>query len=634
VPLRALLVGVGDYPHPSLRPLQGPRADVAALRDALVDQLGVPAEDVRTLVDGEATRAGIAQAFQDHLVAHGRAWRAAGRAGPPPAYLFYFSGHGSQARDPTGVEPDGLDETLVPYDAREDDVFDIKDHEVGAWLAALPGDNVTVVLDCCHSGSGTREARDDEAAAVRSAPVDLRPQPVTRPGALGATRGVSVDGGSGHVLLAACSDHQEAYEIATSAGTRRGAFTLALVPQLVALAGDGEVTYRQLHQSVRFEVNRLRPTQTPQCEGDVDRVVFSPRRVDRHDLAIAHVLGTRRERIWLDAGELHGVTAGSRLVLGRDGAAGTVTVEHLEPVRCAGPLADAEGWPKPGTPAHLGHLDLGPARLRVRASGPAAELLLAASLDGLLAGAVRATEREDEADVALTGQPGGGFVVHDAAGLEVVSAPDAGAVQATLAHLARVEHLRRLERPTFGPDIDGEVRLAVRGLAVDPATGESGSADLPQDAGAVLVDDGQRIVVEVVNGCPVPLYVGVVLFAGWEVTVVHPTVVGAEERLLPGRTLALGTGTDALTATVPAGSEVTRDDLRVLAATHATSFEALAATPPPASWQPSRALPAPTAGPPGRPPAALPPRGTAAVASRWTSRTVTLVTRRGGHVRG
>jgi hypothetical protein len=150
--LYALLVGINDYPHPSLRPLRGCLNDVAVMRDVLVDDFGVPPGQVLVLPQEQATRAGIEAAFRDHLVAAGR--RAADgdlQDRPAPGFLFYFSGHGSQAEDPTGVEPDGLDETIVPYDGRDDDVYDIKDFELAAWLATgwvrqLSNDQLTKIF--------------------------------------------------------------------------------------------------------------------------------------------------------------------------------------------------------------------------------------------------------------------------------------------------------------------------------------------------------------------------------------------------------------------------------------------------------------------------------------------------------
>src|SRR6218665_1905666 len=53
----ALLVGVGDYLH--INDLEGPPHDVAALRDVLQRRWGFRPETIRTLGDGQASRANI-----------------------------------------------------------------------------------------------------------------------------------------------------------------------------------------------------------------------------------------------------------------------------------------------------------------------------------------------------------------------------------------------------------------------------------------------------------------------------------------------------------------------------------------------------------------------------------------------
>ena len=39
------------------------------------------------------------------------------RIGQDDIVVFHYSGHGSQMTDLEGDEPDGLDETIVPYDS-------------------------------------------------------------------------------------------------------------------------------------------------------------------------------------------------------------------------------------------------------------------------------------------------------------------------------------------------------------------------------------------------------------------------------------------------------------------------------------------------------------------------------------
>jgi metacaspase-1 len=67
--------------------------------------------------------------------------------------FMHYSGHGGSMKDDDGDEEDGMDETLVPVDyntkgqIRDDDLFDLLVNRVPAEC------NLTVVMDCCHSGS-------------------------------------------------------------------------------------------------------------------------------------------------------------------------------------------------------------------------------------------------------------------------------------------------------------------------------------------------------------------------------------------------------------------------------------------------------------------------------------------------
>ncbi len=96
--------------------------------------------------------------------------------------LFYYSGHGSQESPPPEfwhIEPDHLDETLVCYDSRNDGNWDLADKELAVLIAevAARSPHLLCVLDCCHSGSGTR-ASLDEGLAIRRAPTDRRQRPL------------------------------------------------------------------------------------------------------------------------------------------------------------------------------------------------------------------------------------------------------------------------------------------------------------------------------------------------------------------------------------------------------------------------------------------------------------------------
>lgn len=66
---------------------------------------------------------------------------------------FHYTGHGSYISDINGDEKDGRDETLVPLDYQRAGM--ITDDDIRAILS-LVGQNkrITMVLDCCHSGTG------------------------------------------------------------------------------------------------------------------------------------------------------------------------------------------------------------------------------------------------------------------------------------------------------------------------------------------------------------------------------------------------------------------------------------------------------------------------------------------------
>ncbi|MFA9445331.1 caspase domain-containing protein [Egicoccus sp. AB-alg6-2] len=632
-PLFALLVGVDRYSHPDVPGLAGCANDVRAMRQVLVDTFDVPGDHVVELVDEEATRSAIVEAFATHLRARGEAWQRVGGGTEPPAFLFYFSGHGSRARDVTGREPDGYHETIVPHDARHPDVYDIRDLELAAWLEDLPGENTTVVLDCCHSGSGTRGRRSQR---VRAVPPDPRPQtdlldrqrsPTTR----SRTRGVTTGGPVRHVLLAACTAEQEAFEHVGDDGTVRGAFTYFLVPQLAAMGAGPRLTYRQLHERVRFAVNDARRNQTPQCEGDVDRLVFDHRR--RPWSVQAAVIGIRRERVWLDAGRVHGLTPGSTMALERaDGRSAIVALEHVEPVRSAGPVLGRVALPERGTGAHLDRLDLGAHRWRLHvtaADQPATASFVAAMRSGPLAGVVTHADALDDADMVVTVEDGR-LLLADASGRRLVAADDPLAFVAAVAHVARFAWLLRSERPTLQRGMPPPVHLRVKALVAD-TFGERQLTEVSRRPdGAHEVVAGTPLVVELANDARVPLYAALIAFTSdWAVTVLHPSVRGAQDRMAPGATVTVGGAPErSLTAFLPDHADEAIDHLRVVATTHATSFDALALAPPPAEWSAAGPLPPPPTGREALAETATPPRRGNGVPSLWVTTDAVLVTRR------
>ncbi len=169
--IHALLVGIDEYPSP-IPKLRGCVNDIDAFASYLSERVasdkGVRLK-LKPLKNGEATRQAVIDAFRDHL----------GKAKKGDVALFYYSGHGSQEQAPEEfwmIERDHLDETVVLFDSRNPGSWDLADKEIAKLIGevAAKGPHVAVILDCCHSGSGTREIE----TTVRRAPTDLRRRPI------------------------------------------------------------------------------------------------------------------------------------------------------------------------------------------------------------------------------------------------------------------------------------------------------------------------------------------------------------------------------------------------------------------------------------------------------------------------
>jgi Caspase domain/Domain of unknown function (DUF4384) len=146
----ALLVGINEYEN-GMNPLSGCVNDVLLQKNLLIHRFGFKPNDIKILTDEQGTRQGILTAFEQHLI---------NQATPGDTVVFHFSGHGSQIVDPDKDNPDGLNSTLVPidsgYNSSGGEVQDIMGHTLFLLMYALKTDNVTVVLDSCHSGGAKR----------------------------------------------------------------------------------------------------------------------------------------------------------------------------------------------------------------------------------------------------------------------------------------------------------------------------------------------------------------------------------------------------------------------------------------------------------------------------------------------
>ena len=150
----ALLVGIDRYRNEGLKRPRGAVHDVRLVRTALIERCGFADEDVSVLVDEEASRTSILNAF--------RKLAELGRTDPA---VFFFAGNGST--DSSG------NPTLVSADGRTGEVFDIGLDELAGIARESDAANLISIIDASFIG----EVASDGG---RSLDADPRPQPSLR----------------------------------------------------------------------------------------------------------------------------------------------------------------------------------------------------------------------------------------------------------------------------------------------------------------------------------------------------------------------------------------------------------------------------------------------------------------------
>ena len=326
----ALIVGVSDYvsfTDVDGGDLPGAERDATAMRDVLVARWGFPAENVRLLLNRDATRAAIEQNINGWLKSNVQAG---------DQVVVYFAGHGSQTWDENGDEEDGLDETIAPADVLPDSPRnDITDDVLGEWLRALPSTRVVYIHDNCNAGTGTRAATPFARARklARDPNALAGPRPARR--AVGDAEDRSgFDIADRDVLeLAAAQPDQAAVDAyfpgaEGSEAFHGGAFTTYLVQQL--WRAPASVTYEQVFRSVREALKLNRFQQDPHISEGValrTAALFSdaatPAAAGAAFVPVVRVTGATAE---LGAGQALGITRGS--VLETDGGA-TLVVDAV-----------------------------------------------------------------------------------------------------------------------------------------------------------------------------------------------------------------------------------------------------------------------------------------------------------------
>ena len=260
----ALIVGINDYK--SINDLQGCINDVTNVRNILKTFFGFTNSDIRVLTDERATKKNILYRLEKMVK----------KSKKGDSLIFHFSGHGSQIRDRDNDDlKDHIDELICPYNMDWDDGY-ITDDMLREILDKLPeGVKMEVILDSCHSGTGTRDIVLDPPVGngpkvlfknrFLRPPVDIEcrhqgEEDILKPKRSFRTDEVLI---MNHILWAGCKDSQTSAD-ANIDGRYNGAFSYYFCKHI--RESGGNITRTELHTRIAESLAHNSFSQTPQLE--------------------------------------------------------------------------------------------------------------------------------------------------------------------------------------------------------------------------------------------------------------------------------------------------------------------------------------------------------------------------------
>ncbi|MCX6258348.1 MAG: caspase family protein, partial [Bacteroidia bacterium] len=254
---RALLIGIDKYIQPGKegrwQNLDGCVNDIVSIKEVLQARFGFAEKNMNLMMNQEASRANILGGFSKLLQ----------ESSAGDIAVIYYAGHGSQVKNSASAETDKRDESLVPSDSYTG-ARDIRDKELAAIFNEFATRKIllTVIFDCCHSGSMGRGPLSNDSPKMRFILPDesfdakdaSNPDPPENNGVL---------------IMSASQDYEFACEQKDENGTAHGAFSIALIQTLTSLPAGSPAT--DIFASVRAILKYNGKKQEPVLAGTEKR---------------------------------------------------------------------------------------------------------------------------------------------------------------------------------------------------------------------------------------------------------------------------------------------------------------------------------------------------------------------------
>ncbi|KAL5090695.1 hypothetical protein Trisim1_004004 [Trichoderma cf. simile WF8] len=205
--------------------------------------------------------------------------------------VVYYAGHGGLVESPSEAKNSYNDASrprryqfLVPMDFGDasGEFNGILDVEISILVRKMTfkTKNVTIILDCCHSGRMARDPLHGHNAipralsSIKHHDVFSHVERLEKKGDLDILRYATLEGNQHAVRMIAAADTETAWEYSDE-DQKVGAFTKALVPAIKDALTTGGVSWKNVLMRVREQVNCEFPNQHPQAEGPYERLIFS-----------------------------------------------------------------------------------------------------------------------------------------------------------------------------------------------------------------------------------------------------------------------------------------------------------------------------------------------------------------------
>jgi hypothetical protein len=317
---RALIIAIENYPETSGWKTLNTLGDAVLIQNTLLKQDFLP-ENIKILTDNQATLKGINEAFEKLITS----------TGTGDKVVIHFSSHGAQIEDDNvDEEVDGLDESIVPFDAVYSSDINLfskvapgyfRDDEFGNKVTRLrnkigSAGDVLVIIDACHSGTATRGG--DRPQIRGSMPAMVSANFNKKKEGIKDTAGVFKDGNimlddnaASYVVISAAQAKENNKEIFADDGTSVvGSLSYAVSKVLSTL--NEKITYRNLFARIEDILLEKVPAQKPALEGDgIDRQLFGGAYKTQQTYLTGTVDKKNKKIVQLDGGIVTGITRGS-----------------------------------------------------------------------------------------------------------------------------------------------------------------------------------------------------------------------------------------------------------------------------------------------------------------------------------